>query len=347
MKKLLGCVGFILIIIIAGATMWYVHITNQYKTYSEQNPDILVNKIIFSSQVSRSFIREAITKTKNPSINSILNGIYNYITKQTQSYLTTKSTTGTIEESIQTDTHIITINRSQPERATQYIDIQYGSGRTGWQILFEEQPAGNILLYTTSWRTAEEAQWLLNRQKIYASWDFVIAFAQSLDNPFSWTNTEIYGDIVYTINNAIQWLTISDIQQITYTLAYIQSINGSGNIITIDPIIWFDGEAANQAFAQYEPEQCANILSGTNQTQCIVPNGYYIYNATNTGDSMSLNYTPETDIQVIDKTDDQNQTMSIEYEKFVENNAVYSNIPFHVYYDDKNNIIQMSEQYIP
>ena len=350
MKKFLSILFLIIIIIAAGATFLGYKLTKQAEAYYDTNANI-TEKAIAWLREGRSIIRDQIEQNQTGTIYDILNVAYNTLTKQTQS-LIAKTPTSDYIVKVQTDDMIVSYNiqiptflqglLSQDSPAVWVTNIGFNTANDG------EMLAG-LTIMTTGDRQAQEKEWLLNIEQINTTGDLIVAYTRALGVSATGIELEIFSDLVHTIDQSVKSGTISNIEKMDYTMAYIQEIkdNSWSTTITIDPIEWFDGTGANEAFAKYDPTGCAASISGTTTKQCTPPNGYYIYNA-DTGTTIDLTQNNESDLELIDTTSTEGNTIAGDWTGFVKEFAnKYTNIPFHIYYNADKQIIQLTEQYIP
>lgn len=160
---------------------------------------------------------------------------------------------------------------------------------------------------------------------------------------------EAFGEVVTIFNTAISSAQIVHIQTIDKIVGYITNIGtGDAITITVDPITILTGESAAVALAEYEPDLCASILSGTEQTVCFPPNDFYILNQT-TEDIITLNTIAQEGMQIMVELIQTGSTQAVgSTPKTLRDNREkqYKQTPFAIHTID-NNIIQITEQYIP
>ncbi|AWB46398.1 hypothetical protein DCC85_21000 [Paenibacillus sp. CAA11] len=134
---------------------------------------------------------------------------------------------------------------------------------------------------------------------------------------------------------------------ITAYINGLQQQNGEVTI-TVDPISWYQGEAANEVFRQLEPEGYAE-LGGT-------PDGYYIVNNTEEAIPYNVDSQAEVLMQLYDHTGNPldaevvwNEPVSLN--KFT---AIYNHdglidtasFPYHLTIKD-GKVIKIVQQYVP
>lgn len=132
--------------------------------------------------------------------------------------------------------------------------------------------------------------------------------------------------------------------------AYIKEVNHSegGTSLIVDPISWYQGEAANKAFKELEPEAYAEIGG--------VPDDYYIVNNTEENIPYPVDNQAEVLMQLYDHTglpeDVQiNWNESISLNKF---EALYTHkelldlagFPYHLTIKD-GRVLKIVQQYVP
>lgn len=131
-------------------------------------------------------------------------------------------------------------------------------------------------------------------------------------------------------------------------VVYIEQLNtlADGNELTVDEIEWYEGEAAEQAFLEHEPDAG---IDGP-------PDGYYIVNK----DTKPTNYKIAEDVrifmQIYDRTGNiedmdihWNELVNIEQFKNILQNTEWIDVkdfPYHIIVKD-GTIVQMVQQYIP
>lgn len=350
MKKFLSILFLIVIIITAGAAFMWYKLTEQANTYYTTDASIS-EKAIAGLREGRSIIRDQIEQNQTGTVYDILNVVYNMLSKQTQSLIGKTKTSDYIVK-VQTADMIVSYSIkiptflqwfiSQDSPAVGVTNMEFDTANDG------EMLAG-LTIMTSGDRQTQEKEWLLNIEQINTTSGLVVAYTRALGVSATGIELEIFSDLVHTIEQTVKSGTIINIEKIAYTMAYIQEIKNDSwsTTITIDPVEWFDGTGANDAFAKYDPIWCAASISGTTTKQCTPPNGYYIYNA-DTGDTIDLTQNSDSDLELIDTSSPDGNTIAGDWTGFVKEFAnKYTNIPFHVYYNTEKNIIQITEQYIP
>lgn len=345
MKKLFKSLVIIIFVItiIIGAIIWYFY--RQAQSYIQSNN---VDTTTAITRTIKSSLRSGINNTSNASLLQILQYSYDTlhtfnIQRQQNNWLsawehTIKTQENIVDIAIQIPGNIAAQITTQPITWTNSITFQYG-----------EQYIGSLQLYTLSWWAEQEEMGLLNNEKITEQSGYVISYSQVLDNPFTWMELEAFGEIVAIFNTAIGSTQIINIQNINKVVGYITSIQtGDNAVIIVDPIIILTWESAATALAENEPDVCASIISGTEQTLCFPPNDFYILNQT-TEDVITFNPIAQEGIQMIVElinTGTSIATRSIPETLRDNREAQYKQTPFIIYTID-NSIIQITEQYIP
>lgn len=347
MKKFISILTLtILIIAAAGAFGWY-RLINTANTYYASDAT-RSEKVIAWLRQWRSILRSQI-ENQTGTVSDVLYKSYDILTTRTQNLINKTEKSEYIVD-IQTNDTIVSYSIQIPTFLQ--AKIQETSPAL-WVTNLEMNTANNSemlagIVATTSGERQTEEKEGLNIQKVSASGDIVIAYTKALGVGFTGIELEMFWDLVTTLEQAILSGSIAKIENIDYTMAYIQDItNNSGAIsLKIDPIQRFDGTGANEAFAKYEPTACAASISWTNNTTCTPPNTYFIYNG-DTGDTITLT---ETDgkLELIDTNSPEGETYPGDWTNFTKEFAnKYTNIPFHIYYNTKKEVIQITEQYIP
>lgn len=345
MKRFFKSLAIVILIIaiILGALIGYFY--RQAQSYMQSSS---VDATTAITRTIKSSLRDSINNTSNASVLQILQYSYDKlhqfnINRQQDSWLSAW------EHTIKTDENIVDIAVQIPWSVAAQITTQPMTGTDGITFQYGEQPIGSLQLYTISWWIQQEELWWFNNEKITEQSGYVIGYTQVLDNPFTWMELEAFGEIATIFNTAISSTQILHIQTIDKVLGYITSIQTGENIsITIDPITILTGEAAATALAEYEPDLCASIISGTEQTACLPPNGIYILNQT-TEDGRTLNTITQEGMQIIVEliSTGTTQTARATPETLRDNRETqYKQTPFMIYTIDTN-IIQITEQYIP
>jgi len=329
--------------VIVGAIIGYFY--RQAQSYIQSSNVDATTAII---RTMKSSLRNGLNNTSNPSLLQILQYSYDMlhqwnIQKQQNSWLSTW------EHTIKTEENIIDIAIQIPWSIAAQISTQTMTG-SAWIIFqYEEQYIGWLQLYTQSWWTEQQEIGLFNSEKIAEQSGYIIAYAQVLDNPFTWIQLEAFGEVTAIFNTAVSSTQIVHIQTIDKIIWYITSIQTGDNItIGIDPINILTWDAAATALAEYEPDLCASILSGTEQTVCFPPNDFYILNQT-TEDIITLNTIAQEGIQIMVELIQTGSTQAVRStpETLRSNReGQYKQTPFMIHTID-NTIIQITEQYIP
>lgn len=348
MKKFISILAVIILIIAAvGAFIGY-RLISSTSTYTSDNAT-RTEKAVAWLREGRSIIRGQIEQNQTGSIFNILNVVYNLATKQTQALIDkTEKSAYTIE--VQTNDMIISYTIQIPNIIQNWIQTESPDiGVTNLEVgtTSQTEMLAGIVATTSGDRQIQEKEWL-NIEKIASSGDIVIAYTRALGVSFSGAELEMFGDMVHAIEEGILSGTITKIEKINYTMAYIEDITANtwSTSLKIDPIQRFDGTWADEAFAKYDPTTCAASLSWTNGTKCTTPNGYFIYDQ-DTGDTVTLT---EIDgkLELIDTNSQEWDTYAGDWVSFIkEFPNKYTNIPFHIYYNTNKEIIQITEQYIP
>ncbi len=345
MKKFFKSIVIIILIIaiIVGAIIGYFY--RQAQSYIQSST---IDTVTAISRTMKSSLRDGINNTSNASLLQILQYSYDKlhafnIQRQQSNWLSAW------EHTIKTEDTILDIAIQIPGTIAAQVTTQSITGSASLTFQYEEQYLWSLTVYTLSWWTQQESEWLLNNEKIAEQSGYVIAYAQVLDNPFTGIQLEAFGEIAAIFNTAISSTQITNIQSITKTLAYISSIQtGEALTITIDPIAILTGEDAAKALAEYEPELCQSILSWTDETLCFPPNDIYILNET-PDDSITLTQIADEGIQIvvelIDPTISTQATRSIPETLRDNRNTQYKQTPFYIYSID-GSIIQITEQYL-
>lgn len=279
----------------------------------------------------------------------ILNVAYNLATRQTQNLIAkTEKSAYTVE--VQTNDMIISYSIDLPiflQSKIQESSPAIGVTNLELGTTTQTETLAGIVATTSGDRQTQEKEGL-NITKVASSGDVVIAYTRALGSEFTGIELEMFGDMVHVLEQSIMSWTISKIENIQYTMAYIKDITSTtGNIlISIDPIQRFDGTGADKAFAQYDPTACAASISGSTSTACTALNGYFIYNAS-TGDTINLTEN-NGKLELIDTNSPEWETYAGDWANFIkEFPNKYTDIPFHIYYNTDQEIIQITEQYIP
>jgi hypothetical protein len=283
----------LIIAIILGAILGYFY--RQAQSYIQSSG---VDTTTAITRTIKSSLRNSINNTSNASLLQILQYSYDSlhqfnIQKQQNSGLSAW------EHTIRTEENIVDIAIQIPWSIATQISTQATTGTDGIIFQYEEQYIGSFQLYTQSWWAQQEELWLFNNEKIAEQSGYVIAYAQVLDNPFTGMELEAFGEIAAIFNTAISSTQIVHIQTIDKIIGYITSIQTGDTItITIDPITILTGEVAAAALAEYEPDVCASIISGTEQTLCFPPNNLYILNQTSE-DGTTFNTLTQEGMQIV------------------------------------------------
>lgn len=345
MKRFFKSLIIIILIITAilGAIIGYFY--RQAQSYIQSSN---VDTTIAISRTIKSSLRNGLNNTANASLLQILQYSYDTLHKfniqrQQNSWLSAW------EHTIKTEENIVDIAIQIPWTIAAQISTKTTTGVDGISFQYGEQYIGSLQLYTQSWWAQQEELWLFNNEKIAEQSGYVIAYAQVLDNPFAGVELEAFGEVVTIFNTAISSTQITRIQTIDTILGYITNI-GTGDIITItvDPITILTGEAAAAALAEYEPDVCASIISGTEQTLCFPPNDLYILNQTSE-DATTLNTIAQEGMQIVIELIQTGSTQAVRStpETLRDNReSQYKQTPFTIQTID-NTVIQITEQYIP
>lgn len=344
MKKFLKSFIIIILIIaiILGAIIGYFY--RQAQGYIQSSS---VDTTTAITRTIKSSLRNGINNTSNASLLQIFQYGYDKlhqfnIQRQQNSWLSAW------EHTIKTEENIVDIAIQIPWSVAAQISTQPMTGNDGIIFQYGEQYIGSLELYTLSWWIQQEEIWLFNNEKIAEQSGYIIAYAQVLDNPFTWMELEAFGEVSAIFNTAISSTQIVHIQTIDKILGYIASIQTGENIsITIDPITILTGELAATALAEYEPDLCASIISGTEQTLCFPPNDFYILNQT-TEDGATFTTIAQEGMQIVIELISTGTTQATRStpETLRDNRETqYKQTPFIIHTID-NNIIQITEQYI-
>ncbi len=348
MKKFISILALLILIIIAGgifAGYKLIAAANTYYTSDATRSE----KAIAWLREGRSILRSQIDY-QTGAISDILYKTYDILATQTQNIIAQTEQTAYIID-IQTNDTIISYSIQVPHLVASR--IQYTSPALWVTNLEMETTNGSemlagIVAMTSGERQTQEKEWLLNIEKITNSGDIIIAYTRALGIAATWIELEIFADLNEILEKAITSGSITKIEAIEYTMAYIQDINSTtgSTTITIDPIQRFDGTGANEAFAKYDPTACAASISWTTNTICTPPNAYFIYNA-DTGTFLTLEQ-KEGKLELIDTTSAEWETIPWDWDNFTkEFTNKYTNIPFHIYYNNQNEVLQITEQYVP
>lgn len=345
MKRFFKSLAIVILIIaiILGALIGYFY--RQAQSYIQSSNVDITTAI---TRTMKASLRNWLNNTSNPSLLQILQYSYDKlhqfnIQRQQNTWLSAW------EHTIKTEENIIDIAIQIPWSIAAQISTQTMTG-SAWIIFqYEEQYIGWLQLYTQSWWIQEEELWLFNNEKIAEQSGYVIAYTQVLDNPFTGIELEAFGEVVTIFNTAISSAQIVHIQTIDKIVGYITNIGtGDAITITVDPITILTGESAAVALAEYEPDLCASILSGTEQTVCFPPNDFYILNQT-TEDIITLNTIAQEGMQIMVELIQTGSTQAVgSTPKTLRSNreGQYKQTPFMIHTID-NTIIQITEQYIP
>lgn len=345
MKRFFKSLAIVILIIaiIIGTLIGYFY--QQAQSYIQSSNVDITTAV---TRTMKASLRNWLNNTSNPSLLQILQYSYDKlhqfnIQRQQNTWLSAW------EHTIKTEENIVDIAIQIPWSIAAQISTQPMTGTDGIIFQYEEQYIGSLELYTLSWWTQQEEIWLFNNEKIAEQSGYIIAYAQVLDNPFTWMELEAFWEISAIFNTAISSTQIVHIQTIDKILGYITSIQTGENIsITIDPITILTGESAATALAEYEPDVCASIISGTEQTSCFPPNDFYILNQT-TEDKATFNTIAQEGMQIVIEliqTGSTQTTRSTPETLRDDRETQYKQTPFVIHTID-DNIIQISEQYIP
>ena len=348
MKKFISILALIILVIVAtGAFLGYklISAANTYFTSDTTRSE----KVVAWLWEWRSILRTQV-ENQTGTMSDILYKTYDILTTQTQNIIAKTEQTQYIVD-IQTNDMIISYSVQIPRLLES--KIQYTSPAL-WVTNLEmettngsEMIAGMIAM-TSGDRQTQEKEWLLNIEKITTSGDIVVAYTRALGVAATGIELEIFADLTEIVGKAITSGSITKIEKIEYTIAYIKDITSTtGSIsITVDPIERFDGTGANEAFAKYDPTACAASISWTTSTTCTPPNAYFIYNA-DTGTLLVLEQ-KEGKLELIDTSSPEGETIIWDWDNFTkEFTNKYANIPFHIYYNAENKVLQITEQYVP
>lgn len=346
MKKILK--SLVAIILIIAIIIWAIigYFYRQAQSYRQSSN---IETTIAITRTMKASLRNAMNSTANASLLQIFQYSYDKLHafnlhRQESNWLSAW------EHTIRAQESIIDIAIQIPGTIAAQISTQSITGGNGIMFEYEEQYLGSLTLYTLSWREQQEELGLFNNEKIAEQSGYVLAYAQVLDNPFTGIQLEAFGEIAAVFNTAISSTQITNIQEVKKTLAYIGSIQ-TGEIlnITIDPIAMLTGEDAAKALAEYEPELCQSILSGTDETLCFPPNDFYIVNETS-DDSIALTPIADEGIQIvvelIDPTVSTQATWAVPETLRDNRESKYKQTPFYIY-TINDQIIQITEQYLP
>jgi tellurite resistance-related uncharacterized protein len=251
------------------------------------------------------------------------------------------------EQSIQHTASIVDIAIELP--SVLVVDMQVDTTQDNMIVFsYQEQFLGSITVYDTQTREAQETGELLNQEKIAEQSWHILVYAQTLDNPFEGIQLEAFGEIAQAFNQAISTVQILHITQIETIFAYITQVDTGAMTITADPITILTGDLAAQALAEREPEVCASILSGTDQTVCFPPNNIYIINEEQ-DDTQAITLIAsewlQTNIHIVD-TENLTTPKKIDIQTFITDTALYQDKIFAIQFITEG-AIGITEYFLP
>jgi hypothetical protein len=338
LKRFFLFVTLILVILIG--IIWYFYQQSKLVIQAEQT-----DTIVTISRAMKASIRNKINSTANASLVQILQASYNLLHTYNNTRME-KSTQTTREHSIKHKNSIVDIAITLPSSIVQdiQIDTQTPNNLT---FKYKTQFIWSLTVYNDKERSTQEEIWLFNQEKIAEQDEYVISYAQVLDNPFEGIELETFGEIVYAFNKAINSIQILHIAQIEQTIWYIIDIENL--IVTIHPASILTGESAAQALAEREPDLCKSIISGTDQTLCFPPNDIYIIKNDDKESIIKPFIADEwlqTKIQLF-SGDDNTQTKNIDILTFInERKENFDNTLFEIEFVQEG-IIHIKQYYTP
>lgn len=296
MKRFIKFIGIILLVFIVIAGLWFAWLWSSSAEY--RSTPAWYDTTLALTRTAKVVSRTHLESSQNGAMLQLWNTVYTIADDYSMRYI----------DSLQTDMQTYTVLIDDV-----LVDIQYPvsallSGAVYIDttadtitVMYDEVMIGRRSVVSSSGWNDLVAGGLYSMDEVHRLDGYVLTYEQGLDNPFTTYALEEVGDLAYVYDSLASMAIINEVEQLTARTAYLANFVRNENevLLDIDPVQIYESTWAAEAFAQYDPLACQEVMSGNASDICMPANGIYIYNDTWVEDTLTLALSPSARLDSI------------------------------------------------